>query len=170
VLFTSYELLQRVYELVRREQFRFYAQGEATTYELLQRFRQDVHSVLFATQSFWEGIDVPGEALSCLIITRLPFEVPDDPRLEGIAESLRDQGREPFTEYQLPQAVLRFRQGFGRLIRNKTDRGVVCVLDNRITQRAYGRMFINSLPKNIPLVNNPGHISRFLRVPSPTAR
>jgi len=166
VLFTSYDLLQRVYQSVRKDRFQFYAQGEASTYELLQRFKQDVHSVLFATQSFWEGVDVPGEALSCLIITRLPFEVPDDPRLEGIAESLRDQGREPFTEYQLPQAVLRFRQGFGRLIRNKTDLGVVCVLDNRITQRAYGRMFINSLPKDLSLVNNPNFISQFLRPPA----
>jgi ATP-dependent DNA helicase DinG len=162
VLFTSYDLLNRVFELVKPDQYRLLRQGDASTFELLNEFKKDVSSVLFATQSFWEGIDVPGEALSCLIITRLPFEVPDDPRLEGIAESLRDQGREPFTEYQLPQAVLRFRQGFGRLIRNKTDKGVVCVLDKRIIQRPYGRVFLNSLPQGVKPVRNINLIPRFL--------
>jgi ATP-dependent DNA helicase DinG len=175
VLFTSYDMLQKTYDLVARHPtsniqhptpllpFRFFAQGEAPTFELLKAFKEDISSVLFATQSFWEGIDVPGEALSCLIIVRLPFEVPDDPRLEGIAEALRAEGREPFMEYQLPQAVLRFRQGFGRLIRHKTDRGVVCVLDNRIVRKQYGRAFIVSLPPGIPLVQNVNHIARFLR-------
>jgi ATP-dependent DNA helicase DinG len=162
VLFTSYDLLNRVFELIRPEKYRLLRQGDASTFDLLESFKQDVSSVLFATQSFWEGVDVPGEALSCLIITRLPFEVPDDPRLEGIAESLRGQGREPFTEYQLPQAVLRFRQGFGRLIRNKTDRGVVCVLDRRIISRHYGRVFVNSLPQGIKPVRNINLIPRFL--------
>jgi ATP-dependent DNA helicase DinG len=162
VLFTSYDLLNRVFELMKTDKYRLLRQGDASTFELLNEFKQDVSSVLFATQSFWEGIDVPGEALSCLIITRLPFEVPDDPRLEGIAEALRDQGREPFTDYQLPQAVLRFRQGFGRLIRNQTDRGVVCVLDKRIIQRAYGRSFLSSLPQGIKAVRNVGTISDFL--------
>jgi ATP-dependent DNA helicase DinG len=167
VLFTSYDSLERVFQLVRKDKYRFFAQGEASTFELLKRFKEDISSVLFATQSFWEGIDVPGEALSCLIITRLPFEVPDDPRLEGIAESLRDQGRAPFPEYQLPQAVLRFRQGFGRLVRNKTDRGVVCILDNRIIQRNYGRSFILSLPKGIPLVKDLSLLGRFLNPTDP---
>jgi len=162
VLFTSYDLLNRVFELMKPDQYRLLRQGDASTFELLNEFKQDVSSVLFATQSFWEGIDVPGEALSCLIITRLPFEVPDDPRLEGIAEALRNQGREPFTDYQLPQAVLRFRQGFGRLIRNRTDKGVVCVLDKRIIQRPYGRVFLNSLPQGIKPTRNINLIPRFL--------
>jgi ATP-dependent DNA helicase DinG len=163
VLFTSYDMLEQVHELLPEDRYRIFRQGEASTFQLLESFKEDVSSVLLATQSFWEGIDVPGEALSCLVIARLPFEVPDDPRLEGIAENLHAQGREPFTEYQLPQAVLRFRQGFGRLIRNKTDRGVVCLLDGRIAQRAYGRAFFNSLPKGVPVTRDLKAIRSFFR-------
>jgi len=169
VLFTSYDMLQRTWQLVNREKFRFFAQGEASTFELLKAFKNDISSVLFATQSFWEGIDVPGEALSCLIIARLPFEVPDDPRLEGIAETLRAEGRDPFSEYQLPQAVLRFRQGFGRLIRNKTDRGVVCVLDSRLTQRSYGRLFLASLPRGIRTVRDLEAVRTFFASSPPSS-
>lgn len=165
VLFTSYDLLERVRRLVSGRQLncRLLVQGEASTYALLREFQQDIASVLFATQSFWEGIDVPGEALTCLIITRLPFEVPDDPRVEGIADSLREQGREPFREYQLPQAVLRFRQGFGRLIRHSKDYGVVCVLDSRLVRKQYGRVFLTSLPKGIPVVHESSLIAQFLQ-------
>jgi ATP-dependent DNA helicase DinG len=151
VLFTSFDSLQKTYDLVDKTKFPIFLQGQESTFELLDKFKNDISSVLFATQSFWQGIDVPGEALSCLIIVRLPFDVPDDPRLEGICEKLRENDIEPFSAYQLPNAVLRFRQGFGRLIRNKLDRGVVCVLDKRIVTKDYGKSFIYSLPKNLPM-------------------
>ncbi|MFB0509614.1 MAG: ATP-dependent DNA helicase, partial [bacterium] len=131
ILFTSYQAMREVYNRVKKGNYEFLMQGEEPIFKLLESFRNDVTSVLFATQSFWQGIDVPGEALSCLVITRLPFDVPDDPRLEGITENLKEKGSEPFYSFQLPSAVLRFRQGFGRLIRNTKDRGVVCVLDKR---------------------------------------
>ena len=111
---------------------------------------------------FWQGIDVPGESLSCLVICRLPFEVPDDPRLTAIADQMRAEGIEPFTNYQLPVAVLRFRQGFGRLIRTQTDRGVVCVLDRRIAERNYGRVFLASLPPGIHITSSLSDVAKFL--------
>jgi ATP-dependent DNA helicase DinG len=151
VLFTSYDSMNAVFGLMPQTDYNYLLQGDTSTAKLLDDFRKDTHSVLFATQSFWQGIDVPGEALSCLIIARLPFEVPDDPRLTAIAERLREQQVEPFTAYQLPTAVLRFRQGFGRLIRTCEDRGVVCVLDRRILAKNYGRLFLASLPKGLPV-------------------
>ncbi|MBS4015052.1 MAG: DEAD/DEAH box helicase [Candidatus Latescibacteria bacterium] len=161
VLFTSFDSLNKTYELVDKTKFPFLIQGQAPIFDLLDNFKKDISSVLFATQSFWQGIDVPGESLSCLIIVRLPFDVPDDPRLEGICEKLREKQMEPFTTYQLPNAVLRFRQGFGRLIRNKLDRGVVCVLDKRIVTKDYGKQFIYSLPKNLPLAFSVEAIKEF---------
>ncbi len=151
VLFTSYNSLTKTFQLIDKSKFTFLVQGQASAFELLERFKNDISSVLFATQSFWQGIDVPGEALSCLIIVRLPFDVPDDPRLEGICEKLRANKLDPFTNYQLPNAILRFRQGFGRLIRNKQDRGVVCILDKRIVTKEYGKKFLLSLPHNLPI-------------------
>jgi len=151
VLFTSYDSLNAVLGLMPKTKYPLLCQGEQPLTRLLAEFQDDTHSVLFATQSFWQGVDVPGESLSCLVICRLPFEVPDDPRLTAIAEKMKQEGVEPFTTYQLPTAVLRFRQGFGRLIRSATDRGVVCVLDRRITDRSYGRVFLNSLPPGIPI-------------------
>jgi ATP-dependent DNA helicase DinG len=161
VLFTSYESLNAVFKLMPETGYTFFLQGDTSPAKLLEDFRADTHSVLFATQSFWQGIDVPGEALSCLIIARLPFEVPDDPRLTAIAERMREQKVEPFTAYQLPTAVLRFRQGFGRLIRTRQDRGVVCVLDRRILGKGYGRLFLNSLPKGLPVTTKPADVERF---------
>jgi len=163
ILFTSYQALKEVYERVKKDDFTFLVQGEAPVFKLLETFRDDISSVLFATQSFWQGIDVPGEALSCLVITRLPFDVPDDPRLEGVAENLKEHGLEPFYSFQLPQAVLRFRQGFGRLIRNTKDRGVVCVLDKRIIERSYGKSFLDSLPKKLPIAFNINAIAHFFK-------
>jgi ATP-dependent DNA helicase DinG len=163
VLFTSYAALNAVFNLMPEGRYRFLRQGDYALPRLLDEFRQDRHSVLFATQSFWQGVDVPGEALSCLVICRLPFEVPDEPRLSAIAEQMREQGLDPFTQYQLPTAVLRFRQGFGRLIRSSQDRGVVCVLDRRVVDRAYGPLFLSSLPAGLPVTENLDDVRSFFK-------
>jgi DNA polymerase-3 subunit epsilon/ATP-dependent DNA helicase DinG len=120
-----------------------YEQGEgASANTLLESFRSDDHAVLFGTKAFWEGVDVPGEALSVLIIVKLPFDVPSDPIVAARSETFED----PFSEYSLPEAILRFRQGFGRLIRTQSDRGIVAIFDRRIMSKRYGRMFTDSLP------------------------
>jgi ATP-dependent DNA helicase DinG len=147
VLFTSYDQLKRtsrsVGPFLSRNGIRVYEQGEgASANTLLESFRTDDHAVLFGTRAFWEGVDVPGEALSVLIIVKLPFDVPSDPIVAARAETFDD----PFSEYSLPEAILRFRQGFGRLIRTQSDRGVVAIFDRRIMSKRYGRMFTDSLP------------------------
>lgn len=150
VLFTSFSLLKMTAEALREELSRqgiaMLCQGDMPRHRLLERFRQETHSVLMATSSFWEGVDVPGESLSNLILTRLPFNVPDEPVFQARMEELRRQGSNPFYSFQMPQAVLRFKQGFGRLIRSQGDKGVVLVLDKRIATRAYGSWFLESLP------------------------
>lgn len=150
VLYTSFSLLKATAEALREELSRqgitVLCQGDLPRHRLLERFRQETHSVLMATSSFWEGVDVPGESLSNLILTRLPFNVPDEPVFQARMEELRSQGNNPFYSFQMPQAVLRFKQGFGRLIRSQGDRGVVLVLDKRIATKAYGRWFLESLP------------------------
>jgi ATP-dependent DNA helicase DinG len=152
VLFTSYRDMQRV----AGEMEKFFAdnklnllmQGAGTPRtQLLEQFKSTARSVLFGTDSFWSGVDVPGDALSNVIITRLPFAVPDTPLIEAKLELIQEKGGDAFTQYSLPEAILKLRQGVGRLIRTKTDRGIVVILDNRIVTKPYGRAFMQALPK-----------------------
>lgn len=147
VLFTSYDQLKRtskaISPLLARHDIRVYEQGEgASANTLLENFRSDKHAVLLGTKAFWEGVDVPGEALSALVMTKLPFDVPTDPIVAARSETFDD----PFGQYSLPEAILRFRQGFGRLIRTQSDRGIVVILDRRVLTKRYGKLFIESLP------------------------
>lgn len=151
VLFTSYSLLRRSYQALEERLLelglRPSAQGDASRSDLLRRFKASSGGVLFATDSFWEGVDVKGSALECVIITRLPFRVPSEPVQEARMEDLQQRGGNAFMEYTVPQAVLKFKQGFGRLIRASTDRGVVAVLDRRVLSKPYGKLFLKSLPE-----------------------
>ncbi|HKF24914.1 MAG TPA: ATP-dependent DNA helicase [Candidatus Acidoferrum sp.] len=147
-LFTSYSQMRDLYERVNaRSPFPLLLQGTAPRSVLLERFKTTPNAVLFATASFWQGVDVPGEQLSCVIVDRLPFAVPSDPVVAARVNALNEEGRNAFAEYQVPQAVLSLKQGFGRLIRSKTDRGVLSILDNRIQRMAYGKIFLESLPE-----------------------
>ncbi len=148
VLFTSYRLLQRVHRALsaRLKGYRLLAQGSMERGRLLETFRTSPRAVLLGTDSFWEGVDVPGDALSCVVLTRLPFRVPTEPVYRARAELIEARGGDAFQQYSLPQAVIRFRQGFGRLIRSRADRGAVVVLDPRLITRRYGQVFLGSLP------------------------
>ncbi|GAC1625737.1 MAG: ATP-dependent DNA helicase [Candidatus Acidiferrum sp.] len=146
-LFTSYSQMNDLHERVRgRVGFPMLLQGTAPRSALLERFKNTPAAVLFATASFWQGVDVPGDQLSCVIVDRLPFAVPSDPIVAARVRALQDEGRNPFAEFQVPQAVLALKQGFGRLIRAKTDRGVLALLDTRIHRMPYGKIFLQSLP------------------------
>ena len=147
VLFTSYQQMRMIYDRVSFEiEYPTLLQGTAPRSALLEEFRSTPHCVLFATSSFWQGVDVQGDQLSCVIIDKLPFAVPSDPVVEARTNRIREEGGNPFYDYQIPQAALALKQGFGRLIRSKTDRGVVVMLDNRITKQRYGQIFFDSLP------------------------
>jgi len=147
VLFTSYHNLNRVHDrLSSGLPYTLFRQGEAPRPVLLERFRKDVHSVLLATGSFWQGVDVPGETLSCVIIDKLPFESPGDPLVAARIEAIRKKGKNPFMDYQVPSAIIALKQGLGRLIRKSTDRGILAVLDKRLVASRYGKQFLQSLP------------------------
>ncbi|MBZ5659084.1 MAG: ATP-dependent DNA helicase [Acidobacteriia bacterium] len=146
-LFTSYSQMNDLYERVRtRVRFPVLLQGSAPRSALLEKFRNTEGAVLFATSSFWQGVDVRGEQLSCVIVDKLPFAVPSDPIVAARVKALQEDGRNAFAEYQVPEAVLALKQGFGRLIRSRTDRGVLAILDNRIQRMQYGKIFMESLP------------------------
>mgnify|MGYP006135886319 FL=1 len=147
ILFTSYALLNQVYERLDELQFKFplIRQGEMPTVQMIKKFKERP-SVIFGTNSFWQGVDIPGDALQSVIITKLPFDVPKEPLTEARIEELRRQHIDPFRNYQIPRAIIQLKQGFGRLIRKKTDTGVVSILDSRMRRRGYGKQFIASLP------------------------
>ena len=169
VLFTSYDQLRRtsraIGPVLARDDILVYEQGEgASPHSLLELFRTTERAVLLGTRAFWEGVDVPGEALSVLVIVKLPFDVPSNPIIAARSETFED----PFSQYSLPEAILRFRQGFGRLIRSQYDRGVVAILDSRVLNKRYGRLFIDSLPTCTvrvgPLANLPGAAAKWLNL------
>jgi ATP-dependent DNA helicase DinG len=146
-LFTSYSFMNQLYERLLGElEFPMLLQGSAPKNALLEEFRMTPNCVLFATSSFWQGVDVQGEQLSCVIIDRLPFAVPNDPVVAARIKAIDENGGNAFFEYQVPSAVISLKQGFGRLIRSLHDRGLLCLLDNRILKKQYGRVFLSSLP------------------------
>jgi ATP-dependent DNA helicase DinG len=152
VLFTSYAMLKetaaRLESWLAQQQMELLVQGgQIDRARLLEHFKQDTRSVLFGTDSFWQGVDVPGESLSNVIIVKLPFAVPNHPLIAGRIDLLKKQGHNPFFSYQLPMAIIKFKQGFGRLIRNKTDSGMVVVLDSRLVRKIYGKQFIAAIPQ-----------------------
>ncbi len=160
VLFTSYKTLKDVQKRLMKLKlpFTFLIQNEEPFWKLIEKFKKDISSILMGTLSFWEGVDVPGESLSSVIITRLPFEMPDDPITSARIEFIRSNNGNPFMQYQVPTATILLKQGFGRLIRNFTDKGIVAILDSRILTKSYGKIFLNSLPEctitdNLEVIN-----------------
>lgn len=159
-LFTSYKNLINTCDFLIKENlgYEIFKQGDIPRTMLIQKFKENKSSVLLGTESFWAGVDVPGESLSCVVIDRLPFPTPDDPVLDAIAE----KDNRWFMNYSIPRAIIAFKQGFGRLIRTLTDRGVVVILDRRIAVKPYGKLFLKSLPSGIPKSQKIKNIEKFL--------
>lgn len=150
VLFTSYSMLQACYKELKQKmednRYVLLKQGDEQRHALLERFKTTPRSVLFGTDSFWEGVDVAGDALRCVVIVKLPFKVPTEPLIQARMEALVAEGKDPFYDYSIPQAIVKFKQGFGRLIRHQKDRGCIVCLDARLIRKGYGKLFLNSLP------------------------
>jgi ATP-dependent DNA helicase DinG len=164
VLFTSYSQMNMIYyELQSRLPYPMLIQGEKSKSGLLEAFRNTPNAVLFATASFWQGVDVQGEQLSCVVIDKLPFSVPSDPVVAARIRHLNETGGNAFYDYQIPEAVILLKQGFGRLIRSRSDRGILALLDKRIMTKSYGRVFLNSLPP-APLTRDSQQMRNFLAV------
>jgi ATP-dependent DNA helicase DinG len=162
VLFTSYATLRAVQAIAEMVlDYPIFVQGTAPRSQLLRQFRRTPHAVLLATSSFWQGVDVIGDALSCVIIDKLPFASPTEPITAARITAIREGGGDPFEEYQVPLAILALQQGLGRLIRHRGDRGVLAVLDPRLRTKGYGRRFLASLPPT-PIVHELDAVERFL--------
>ncbi len=162
-LFTSYAMMNTVYKSIKgKSKWPLLLQGDAPRSELMDRFRRTPNAVLFGTSSFWEGVDIKGEALSCVIIDKLPFASPGDPVLKSRLRACEDEGGNPFMEIQVPAAVIALKQGTGRLIRSETDKGVLVICDPRITTKRYGNIFLQSLPP-IPLTRQIYDVERFFK-------
>lgn len=165
LLFTSISAMHKAYDyLARTLPFPVLMQGEAPRPKLLERFQRDTHSVLLAVASFWEGVDVPGESLSAVVIDKLPFEVPSDPVIMARIEKMKEEGGNPFIDFQIPRAILMLRQGLGRLMRTTTDRGILAILDARLFTKHYGRLFRQSLPPS-PITRNIADVEAFFAEP-----
>ena len=163
LLFTSYAHMERVRtELADLDRWPLFVQGRGSKVALVESFRNTPRSLLLGTTSFWHGVDVAGEALSMVVVDKLPFDVPSDPLVAARIERIRDQQGNPFADYQLPLAVLELKQGLGRLLRSTKDRGLLCVLDPRLTSRAYGKRFLRSLPP-YRVVRELGEAAEFFR-------
>ena len=149
-LFTSFSMLNQCHSLLKERLesrgYPVFRQGESNRDKLLEDFKRTDRSILFGTDSFWEGVDVVGDALRCVIIARLPFRVPTEPIIQARTQAIEEGGGNPFIEYTVPQAIVKFKQGIGRLIRHRKDRGCILCLDSRLLTKPYGRAFLNSLP------------------------
>ena len=167
VLFTSHYNLNMAHDILKNQiPYTLYKQGDAPRSVLLEAFKRDVSSVLMATGSFWQGVDVPGETLSCLIIDKLPFDSPGEPLVGAKIDAIREKGGNPFFEYQIPSAIITLKQGLGRLIRKGSDRGILSILDIRIRSTRYGKLFLNSLPP-MPITSELDDIDTFFRNETP---
>ena len=161
VLFTSYYAMHKAHDyLKQRLSFPLLVQGELPKHQLLEKFRQTDNAILLGTSSFWEGVDVRGKDLSCVIIDKLPFASPGDPVTQARIDAIKQSGGHPFMDFQVPQAVIALKQGVGRLIRDVNDYGVVMIGDPRIRQKAYGQIFLNSLPP-MPVTSDINDVRRF---------